>query len=78
MKWVGLVDEKGLATGSVLLVRRVGRCRTAGVVVDVISFAKVETLSDVATLAVFILMVRNVSPVAWKVRVGSNGGVRSM
>jgi len=78
VKWVGLVDEKGLATGSVLVVLRMGRCRTAGVVVDVISFGKVETLSDVATLAVFILMVRNVSPVAWKVRVGSYGGVRSM
>ena len=55
VKCVGFVVEKCLATGNVLVLR-LGSCRTAGVVVDLMIFWNTGTRSDVATLEVFILM----------------------
>lgn len=52
---VGFVVEKCLATGTVLVLR-LGNCRTADAVVDVMRFRNAGTRSDVATLEVFILV----------------------
>ncbi len=55
VKWFGFVVEKCLATGSGVLVLRLGSCRAANVAVDVMTFCNGGRFSDVATLAGFIL-----------------------